>query len=160
MTIWVLMSTFQSYVSNRSTCKIEKGRKNALRVTLNEYLSSYLDMLEVVERPTLYTSRIKNIVTEIFKSVKGLNPKYMRSLFSCSTTPYCTRGGSTLVPPKLNTISFGINSFTYQGPKIWNNLPQGVKDTTRLIACKSLIVKWEGPTCKYWFCFTCNMSKI
>ena len=148
------------FCSNRSTYKIEKVHKNALRVTLNNYKSSYSDMLEVVKRPTLYISRIMNIAIETFKSVKGLNPEYMGSLFSFSTTPYCTRGGSKLVQPKVNTISFGINSFAYQGSKIWNNLPQDVKDTTCLIACKDLIVKWEGPTCRCGFCIMCNMSKI
>ena len=107
------------FCSNRSTYKIEKVHKNALRVTLNNYTSSYSDMLEVVKRPTLYTSRIKNIAIETFKSVKGLNPEYMGYLFSFSTTPYCTRGGSKLVQPKVNKISFGINSFAYQGSKIW-----------------------------------------
>ena len=43
---------------------------------LNDYTSSYSDMLEVVKRPMLYISRIKNITIETFKSVKGLNPKY------------------------------------------------------------------------------------
>ena len=38
-------------------------------------------MLEVVKRPTLYISRIKNIAIETFKSVKGLNPEYMGPLF-------------------------------------------------------------------------------
>ena len=117
-------------------------------------------MLEVVKRPTLYISRIKNIAIESFKSVKGLNPEYIGSLFSFSTTPYCTRGGPKLLQPKVNTISFGINSFAYQGSKIWNNLPQGVKDITCLIVCKDLIVKWEGLMCKCGFCIMCNMSKI
>ena len=148
------------FCSNRSTYKIEEVHKNALRVTLNNYTSLYSDMLEVIKRLTLYISRIKNIAIETFKSVKGLNPEYMGSLFSFSTTPYCTRGGSKLVQPKVNTISFGINSFAYQGSKIWNNLPQGVKDTTCLIACEDLIVKWEGPTSKCGFCIMCNMSKI
>ena len=37
------------FCSNRSTYKIEKVHKNALRVTLNDYTSSYSDMLEVVK---------------------------------------------------------------------------------------------------------------
>ena len=149
------------FCSNRSTYKIEKVNKNALRVTLHNYTSSYSDMLEVVKRPTLYISRIKYIAIEALKSVEGLNPKYMRSLFSFSTTPNSTPGGSKLVQPKVNTISFGINNFTYQGSKIWNNLPQCVKDSTCLIACKDLIVQWEGPTCKcgFWSCVICQRYK-
>ena len=95
-----------------------------------------------------------------FKSVKGLNPDYMSSLFAFSTTPYCTRGGSKLVQPKVNTISFGINSFAYQGSKIWNNLPRDVKDANCSITCMDLIVRWQGPTCQCGFCVMYNMSKI
>ena len=103
---------------------------------LNDYTSSYSDMLEVVKRSMLCVSRFKNRAIETFKNVKGLNPKYEVSFLQ----------------PKVNTISFGINSCTYQGSKIWNNPPQGVKDTTCLIACKDLIIKWDGPTCKCGLC--------
>ena len=146
------------FCSNRSTYEIEKVHKNALRVMLNDYTSSYSDMLEVVKRPMLYISRIKNIAIETFKSVKGLNSKY--------EIPFLIFNHALLytwwvqISSKVNTISFGINSCTYQGSKIWNNPPQDVKDTTCLITCNDLIVKWDGPSCKCGFCIMCNMSKI
>ena len=58
------------FCSNRRTYQIGKVHKNALRVTLNYYTSSYSDMLEVVKRPTLYISRIKNIAIETLKVLK------------------------------------------------------------------------------------------
>ena len=146
------------FCSNRSTYKIEKVHKNALRVMLNDCTSSYSDMLEVVKRPMLYISRIKNITIETFKSVKGLNPKYEISFLIFNQALLYTWWFQ--IGSKVNTISFGIKSCTYQGSKIWNNPPQGVKDTTCLITCKDLIVKWDGPTCKCGFCIMCNMSKI
>ena len=85
----------------------------------------------------------------------------MRSLFSFSTTPYCTRGGSKLIQPKVNTNCFGINSSTYQGSKSGITFRKLQKILpTCLITCKDLIVKWEGLTCKSGFCSICNMSKI
>ena len=80
----------------------------------------------------------------------------MSSLFSFSTTPYCTRGGSKLVQPKVNTISFGLNSFAYQGSKVWNNLPRDIKDANCSINCKDLIVRWQGPTSQCGFCVHAN----
>ena len=103
---------------------------------------------------------MKNVALETFKSVKGLNPEYMSSLFSFSTTLYCTRCGSKLVQTKVNTISFGINNFAYQGFKIWNNLPHDVKYVNSSITCKYLIVRWQGRTCQCGFCIMCNLSKI
>ena len=51
---------------NRSTNKIEKVHKNALRLTLNDFTPSYSVMLEVVKRPTLYISRIENTANDFF----------------------------------------------------------------------------------------------
>ena len=82
----------------------------------------------------------------------------MSSLFF-STTPYCTHGGSKLIQTNVNTINFGINSFTYHGSKTWNNPLENVKDATCLITFKKSMVNWQGPTCKYGFCLMCNMSK-
>ena len=42
------------FCSNRSTYKIEKVHNNVLRVTLNDYTSSYSDMLEVVKKNLHY----------------------------------------------------------------------------------------------------------
>ena len=78
------------FCSNRSTYKIEKVHKNALWVTLNDYTSSYSDMLEVVKRPTLYIFRIKNIAIETLKNAKGLNPKYEISFLIFNHALLCT----------------------------------------------------------------------
>ena len=39
---------------------------------------------------------MKDIAIDAFKSVKGLNTKYMNSIFSFSTMFYCTRDGSKI----------------------------------------------------------------
>ena len=44
----------------------------------------------------MYIYRMKDIAIEAFKSVKGLNTKYMNSIFSFSTMFYCTRDGSKI----------------------------------------------------------------
>ena len=64
----------------------------------------------------------------------------MNSLFSFSTTPYCTYGETKWFQLKINTISFKINGIAYQDSKIWTNFPQDVKYAARLITCKQSIV--------------------
>ncbi len=34
---------------------------------------------------------------------------------------------SPLTQPKCNTVSYGLNSFRYKVPKIWNSLPNYIK---------------------------------
>jgi len=134
--------------------------KIALRVTQNEYNLPYVELLNEVDKCTLYESRQKSIALETFKSKKGYNPSYMNSLFTISDSPYETRGGVKLVQSKVDTIRFGINSFSYQGAKIWNTLPSDVKDADSLHTAKGLIYKWKGFTCKCGCCIKCNMLNI
>ena len=43
---------------------------------LNDYKSSYKDLLKEVNRPTLYVPRIKTIAIELFKCVKNIGPQF------------------------------------------------------------------------------------
>ena len=42
----------------------------------------------------------------------------------------------------VRTTTFGINSIRYQGPNVWNNLPEYVKDANEVGEFKQLI--WNG----------------
>ena len=55
------------FCSNRSTYKMETVHKNALRVTLNDYTSSYSDMLQIVKRSTLYIQNEKYSAWNFYK---------------------------------------------------------------------------------------------
>ena len=46
--------------------KLEKVHKQALRVVLNDYTSSYRVLLDTVSKPTLYVSRLKSIAIEAY----------------------------------------------------------------------------------------------
>ena len=63
-------STVWHFCSNHDTYKMEKVQKRALTLVLDDYTSSYLELLEKVNRPPLYVSRIQTIATEIFKCLK------------------------------------------------------------------------------------------
>ena len=47
---------------------MEKAHKQGLRVVLNDYMSSYNDLLNKTARSTLYVSRLKAIATQAYKS--------------------------------------------------------------------------------------------
>ena len=55
--------------SKRSMQQLEKVHKQALRVVLNEYTSSYRVLLEAVSKPTLYVSRLKSIAIEDYNAM-------------------------------------------------------------------------------------------
>ena len=97
------------FCSNRNTYKIEKVHKNALRVTLNDYTSSYPDILEVVKRPMLYICRI------ICMTPCG-------SRISWYTAKNIFMGPLLVFPLFADVLLYNICSFTVAKPYIWRTL--------------------------------------
>ena len=153
-------NTVWHFCSNRSLYKLEKVHKQALRVVLNDYTSSYSDLLTKMARPTLYVTRLKAIATEAYKSYANENPVYINAMLNPSITPYNLRGGSRAEQPKVNTASCGLNTFSYQAAKLWNNLPSFIKEATSVTEFKSLSSKWPGPKCQSGYCVLCRIYNI
>ena len=148
------------FCSSHCSYKMEKIQKRALRVVLNDYQASYQDLLNEVSRPTLYVSRVKAIAIEMFKCVKNISPIFLKNMFAYQDQPYELRGGSKFIQPLVRTTSFGINSFRYEGTKIWNNLPQQIKNANDVKEFKQLIQQWSGPKCHCRNCILCNANNV
>ena len=139
---------------------MDKIQKRALRVVLNDYQSLYKDLLKEVNRPTLYVSHMKTIAIEMFKCVKNIGPSFLRNIFTVQEQPYELRGGCKFIPPMVCTTTFGIYSFRYEGPKVWNNLPEYLKDANEVGEFKQLIQQWSGPKCQCENCILCNANNV
>ena len=141
------------FCSNRSAYKIEKVDRKAPHVTLNDYEAPYTTLLKNVSRPSLYAGRLKFIALESYKCVKTHNPAYLNDLFCPSPAPCETRGGLKLVQLKIETTGFGLNTFCYQGAKIWNAVPENIlKNAEYISTCKESIVQCSGPECACGSC--------
>ena len=79
--------------SKSSALKVGKVNKRALRVVLNDYVSSYPELLLKTGRSSLYVSRIKSIVTEMYKCKNVINPAFVGELFTRHDPPYSLRNG-------------------------------------------------------------------
>ena len=92
-------NTVWHFCSNRSLYKLEKIHKQALRVVLNDYSSSYRNLLDRVSKPTVYVSRLKAIAIEAYKCKANENPDYINVMLNPLIKPYNLRGA--LVPNSL-----------------------------------------------------------
>ncbi len=68
-------------------------------------------------------------------------------------TGYEFRSSKILKQPEYNGITYGLNSFRYKAPKVWNSLPNNIKEAVSLDQFKKLIKYWEGPKC---YCSMCS----
>ena len=99
--ILITVNTVWHFCSNRSLYMLEKVNKKALRVVLNDYVSTYRDLLDKVSKPTLYVARLKAIAIEAYKCYVNENPQYINSMFDSVDKPYNLRGGPWWSNPKL-----------------------------------------------------------
>ena len=121
--VWHLCSTALSQ-------KIKKIQECTLRLLYNDSYSSYNSLLLKAERRTMEVSRLRRLSIEVFKALKFLNPDFMRTYFKKGSHSPGRKNG--LVFNRTKTITFGEKSLRTLGPKIWNSLPEDVKDLTSL----------------------------
>ena len=67
------------------------------------------------------------------------NPESLNELISLRETTYALRGKDILKVPKVNTTRSVLNSWRYQAPKIWNNLPDVVRVSSDFKTFKKLL---------------------
>ena len=94
---------------------------------------------------TLLIQRLRLMTVRVFKSLNSLNPPCLNEIFTKKRMPYSLRDSSILEQPKRRTTMFGIRSFSYVGAKLWNELPNYVKEITDLGDFKRIIYAWNGP---------------
>ena len=139
--------------------KLERVNKRALRVILNDYISSYPDLLLKARSNCIYVQNLHVILSECFKYVNKLNPDTLVDVFNESTHDHNTRGLQKLQLPQPYSETHGINSFTYQAPKLWNSLPDDIKSADDLKDFKLRIKKWK-PICSCGSCILCKLHLI
>ena len=122
------------FSSAQSLNKIEKLQKRALRFLLNDYDSTYEDLLEKSSYPNMDLRRQGTLCIEIYKTLNKSNPCYMNDIIKLRNTDRLTRGKYklNLEIPKLIQATFGTKSLKSYGLKIWNALPYHIKNPDNL----------------------------
>ncbi len=79
------------------------------------------------------------MATEIFKSLHGSTPIYIRDLFEEKDKKNNLNSTVYLKQPKCSTVTYGLNSLWYKGAKIWNDLSNKIKNSITLAKFKNQI---------------------
>ena len=126
---------------------MEKIQKRALKLVYNDYDSGYHDLIERFGTDTMLQSRLKKIILEVFKSLKEINPAYIRDISKPKDQPYFLRNPLLLIQSKMNTTNFGLRSYSYLSSKLWNELPADFKDIENvdINLFKSRLKEWSAP---------------
>ena len=105
-----------------NTAKIEKIQERALKIIYKDYESTYHDLLLESDSTTLFMSRIRLLIIEVFKCIYKFNPQCLNELFTIKSSGYTFRNSTKLIQPKKRTTTYGLRSVVYTGAKIWNDI--------------------------------------
>ena len=130
-----------------SVKKIERLQCRALRFTFNDFTSSYEQLLENSNEPSLSISRIRLLAIEVYKCVNELAPSYLCELFEKHDIPYELRDSNKLTQKAYKTVTHGFRSFSYAGTRLWNSMPPHVKSSISLNVFKERIKAWDPCEC-------------
>ena len=70
------------FTGKKSLDRIENIKKHALRFVLDDYGSSYHDLLIQTEVPGIKIMTLRLLAIEVFKCVNKLNPEYLNEMFT------------------------------------------------------------------------------
>ena len=77
----------------------------------------------------------------------------MTELFQIKNTNYNLRKGSKLFSHNIKTVHYGTESVSYLGPRIWDQIPEEMKNCKTLNSFKHRIKSWTPTACP------CNLCK-
>ena len=138
--------------------KVERIKERALRSVYCDNKSTYEELLQKANLPTLYTRRLQDIATIMYKVKNNLAPSYIADLFIVNNSQYSLRN-LEFVLPRFQTVAYGKHSISYLGPFIWSKLNPFIRSSDSVNTFKSRVKSIDlsnlmDDTCKD--CFLCN----
>ena len=114
-----------------------------LRLIYNDEKSSYENLLERDTSVSIHHKKIQTLAIEMYKVKQKLCPDITGDIFMERTNnQYNLRNRNDFVIPRVNTVYNGTESITYLRPKIWNMVPEEIKQKNSLICFKESVKKW------------------
>ena len=120
------------------TRKLERLQERGLRAVFKDNNSSYEQLLEKADLPTLLNSRLQDLCILMYKVKHKLCPAYISNIFKEPNSNYNLRQADFSIP-RYETVTYGKHSIRYLGPRLWTKLPKSIRDVTTLTSFKSKI---------------------
>ena len=109
--------------------------------------------LIMIKLPSLKLRRLRSLAIEPFKIINHKSHVYLQSLLNIKSNQcYSFRYTNTVDVPQVRTTSNGLNSFRSGAARLWNSLPQHIREQSNENQLRSPVASWEGESCTCSFC--------
>ena len=134
--------------------RINHIHERALRFACKDYQTDFESLLGQRNLVSIHVKNLQLLMTEIYKTKSGLNPPFMKDIFTERNTGYNLRHGNDSLIPKVRTTTHGIETISFLGNGLWSTLPNIVKQASTLPIFKNHINCWKGENCHCRLCKT------
>ena len=132
--------------------RINKIHERALRMVYNDQILSFTDLLEKSGSVKIHHRNLQQLAVEIYKALNNLSSSLMSDLFIFKDTGYNLRGANKLKYTTIKTTYYGSESISFLGPKIWELVPQEIKNSSSVAIFKRRIKTWIPVSCPCRLC--------
>ena len=140
--------------------KINELHYRALRIIYRDETSSFDELLEKDNAVTIHHRNLQSLAVEMFKAKEEISPEFMNEVFRQRHIPEDSRISAfrsqtdfyNIENPK--SVYKGLETLRELGPKIWNIVPENIKQCTSLEKFKLSIKKWKPENCPCRLCKT------
>ena len=123
---------------------------------LNNYSQpSFTKSFNVSFNVGLFQRNLQTLADEIYKAKNKISPDVINSLFEFTNKNYNLRNASVLKRKRYSTVDYGIGSLLSLAPKIWELVPDSIREVKALSIFKNKIKtrttdKCPCRLCKIW----------
>ena len=90
---------------------------------------------------------------EMFKAKNELEPNLLQGIFEKNEYEGPTlRRSKSFKKPNINTVQYGERSLQHLGSKLWDQIPDKMKNITSLSVFTNFIKKWRPNQCPCEIC--------
>ena len=109
-----------------------------MRIVYKDFSMSFEGLLARDKSVTIHNPILQQLAIGIFKVKMRISPIIMKEIFKFSeNNNYNLRSGTHLIRPTVHTTHYGTESITNQGAKIWELVPQNIKEASSLSSFKN-----------------------
>ena len=135
--------------------RINRLHERCLQIIYNDKHTSFEELLKKDKSAYIHQKNLQVLATEMFKIYRETSPEIMQDIFSIREQGhYNLRNISDFIIPKVKSVNFGFESIRYLGPKIWDSLPQSLKNKEPVDSFKTAIKTWKPNRCPCRICKT------
>ena len=122
--------------------RINSLQERCLRLVYNDNISSFNELLAKDGSICFHHRNIHVLAIELFKLKNDLSPDFLNQVFERNEQNFLGRHSTYFKSRKISSTLHGSESLSYLGPRIWELLPDSLKNASNLTTFKNQIKKW------------------